>query len=66
MEGLIFGMACMLVNIVGLCTGGLYIPGGGGLYSKVYGILLFNVSYILAESYKYNINAVELHGSGKY
>jgi hypothetical protein len=24
------------------------------------------VSYILAESYKYNINTVELHGSGKY
>ena len=38
------------------------IPGGGGLYSKVYGILLSNVSYILAESY--NINTVE-HGSGK-
>jgi hypothetical protein len=39
------------------------ISGEGGLYSKVYGILLSNVSYILAESY--NINTVE-HGSGKY
>jgi hypothetical protein len=62
MEGLIFGMACVFVNIVGLYTGGLY-PGGEGLYSKVYGILLSNISYILAESY--NINTIE-HGSGKY
>jgi hypothetical protein len=27
------------------------IPGGVGLYLEVYGILLSNVSYILAESY---------------
>ena len=44
----------MLVNMVSLYTGGLYRGGGGGargLYSEVYGILLSNVSYILAESY---------------
>ena len=42
----------MLVNMVGLYTGGLYLGGGGrGLYSEVYGILLYIISYILAESY---------------
>jgi hypothetical protein len=50
MEGLIFGMAYVISECSGLIQRGP-IPGGGGLYSKVYGILLSNVSYILAESY---------------
>ena len=37
------------MNMVGLYTGGLY-RGEVGLYSEVYGILLSNVLYILAES----------------
>ena len=48
-----FGMACVLVNIVGLFIHRGLIPGGGGLYSEVYSILpvLSNVSYNPAESY---------------
>ena len=34
--GLIFGMRCVLVHVVGLYKGGAYIR-GGGLYPEVYG-----------------------------